>query len=278
VRNLGKIYSIDGYQLTPAQKKVNQRNIYSAFPVREIRSDVLNSQYKTDLKAWLRKYPTPKQQQKYPFQTFEREKSAFEIVKDEVKKFLTEYAVSHYIILLQKLTSIVNYDLMKIHFNLPEGYDFVLDPSHKKKGNVQDMGKGQTLVTIYLNGNAYHLAKKDIIDIFQYINTVAGYDVITTELKAGTGDPHAKFNILDTDLQKQQKIKQIRATNKAKDSTKADITNRVSKYRYIPPALESNYFERNVGDNSELTKIKQLVPTARFKRNEFKETHSHQNT
>jgi hypothetical protein len=42
-RNLGKIYSIDGYQLTSGQKKVNQRNIYSAFPVREVRSDVMNS-------------------------------------------------------------------------------------------------------------------------------------------------------------------------------------------------------------------------------------------
>jgi hypothetical protein len=63
-RNLGKIYSIDGYQLTSGQKKVNQRNIYSAFPVRKVRSDVMNSVYKTDLKAWLRKYPTPKQQKK----------------------------------------------------------------------------------------------------------------------------------------------------------------------------------------------------------------------
>jgi hypothetical protein len=80
-RGLGKIYSIDGYQLTSGQKKINQRNIYSAFPVREVRSDVLNSQYRSDLKAWLRKYPTPKEQQKHPFQTFEGERS-------EVKSFL----------------------------------------------------------------------------------------------------------------------------------------------------------------------------------------------
>jgi hypothetical protein len=39
-RNLGKIYSTDGYQLTSGQKKLNQRNIYSAFPVKEVRSDV----------------------------------------------------------------------------------------------------------------------------------------------------------------------------------------------------------------------------------------------
>jgi hypothetical protein len=74
-RNLGKIYSVDGYQLTSGQKKVNQHNIYSAFPVREVRSDVLNSQYRSDLKAWLREYPTQKEQQKHPFQTFERGRS-----------------------------------------------------------------------------------------------------------------------------------------------------------------------------------------------------------
>jgi hypothetical protein len=34
----------------------------------------MNSAYKTGLKAWLRKYPTPKQKQKNPFETFVREK------------------------------------------------------------------------------------------------------------------------------------------------------------------------------------------------------------
>jgi hypothetical protein len=70
-RNLGKFYLIDGNQLTSGQKKINQCNIYSAFQVREVRSDVLSSQYRSDLKAWLRKYPTPKEQQKHPFQNFE---------------------------------------------------------------------------------------------------------------------------------------------------------------------------------------------------------------
>jgi hypothetical protein len=64
-RNLGKIYSIDGYQFTSGQKKINQRNIYSVFPVREVRSDVLNSEYRSDLKAWLRKYPIPKNRNIY---------------------------------------------------------------------------------------------------------------------------------------------------------------------------------------------------------------------
>jgi hypothetical protein len=76
----------------------------------------------------------------------QQRKNTFEIVKDEVKKFLSEYnikmktntqaenlTVSHYMTLLQKLTSIINQDLMRIHFNLPQGYDSVLDPNHKKK-------------------------------------------------------------------------------------------------------------------------------------------------
>jgi hypothetical protein len=32
----GKIRSIDGYSIASGQKKVNQRNIYSAFPIKEI--------------------------------------------------------------------------------------------------------------------------------------------------------------------------------------------------------------------------------------------------
>jgi hypothetical protein len=59
-KNLDKIHSIDWYQLTSGQKKINQHNIYSAFPVREVRSNVMNSAFKTNLKAWLNKYPTLK--------------------------------------------------------------------------------------------------------------------------------------------------------------------------------------------------------------------------
>jgi hypothetical protein len=86
-----------------------------------------------------------------------------------------------------------------------------------------------------------------------------------------TGVPHLVFNITDTDLVKQIQIKTIRATNKGKQLTKEQVAGKVWKYRYIPPALESDYFERNFGDNKEITKIKQLIPTDPFKRNEYKE-------
>jgi hypothetical protein len=35
-RALGKIHSINGYQLTSGQKKVNQRNIYLTFPIKRL--------------------------------------------------------------------------------------------------------------------------------------------------------------------------------------------------------------------------------------------------
>jgi hypothetical protein len=125
------------------------------------------------------------------------------------------------------------------------------------------MGNNQTPVTMYLNNNSFRLTKKDIIDIFAYIN-----DVSTVSASTPEGSRHPVFNIMDTDLQKRQQIKQIRATNKAKDLTKEEVAGKVWKYCYIPPSLESFYFERNVGDNKELTKIRQLVPTEPFKRKE----------
>jgi hypothetical protein len=54
----------------------------------------MNSKYKTDLKAWLRKYPTPKEQQKHLFEAFVREKSAFEEIKKLVKDFITTYGLT----------------------------------------------------------------------------------------------------------------------------------------------------------------------------------------
>jgi hypothetical protein len=64
---------------------------------------------------------------KNPFENFVRDQSAFEILKDEVKTFLTEYnvsmytkdnqqgnlTVSHCMTFLQKLTSVLNLDLMR---------------------------------------------------------------------------------------------------------------------------------------------------------------------
>jgi hypothetical protein len=126
------------YQLTSGQKKVNQRNIYSAFPIKEVRSDVMNSVLKTDLKAWLRKYPTPQQQRNHPFETFERPVPPFEILKNEMKNFLTEFGISMHtktfliMTLLQKLTATLNRDTMISYFRLPDDYDFNLDDQHTK--------------------------------------------------------------------------------------------------------------------------------------------------
>jgi hypothetical protein len=92
----GKIRTIDGYGITSEQKKVNQLNIYSAFPIKEVRSDVMNSSLRSDLKAWLRKYPTPKEQQTHPFEEFERDVSPFEIIKNAMKQTLNTYEYTNY--------------------------------------------------------------------------------------------------------------------------------------------------------------------------------------
>jgi hypothetical protein len=40
-------------------------------------------------------------------------------------------------------------------------------------------------------------------------------------------------------------------------------------YRYLPPALESEYFERNTGENKDLTKIRQVEPIAPYTRGKY---------
>jgi hypothetical protein len=73
--------------------------------IKEVRSDVMNFKLKTNLKDWVRKYPTPQQKRNHPF----------EILKNDMKEFLKEYgitmlrktnnagnhSVSHYMTLLQ---------------------------------------------------------------------------------------------------------------------------------------------------------------------------------
>jgi hypothetical protein len=237
-RNLGKIHSIDGYQLTSGQKKVNQRNIYSAFPVKETRSDVMNFALKTDLKAWLRKYPTPQQQRKHPFTEFERQKSAFQILKEEMKAFLAEYnisihtktnlqrnlSVSHYMTLLQKLTSTLNRDIMISYFRLPQNYDFNIDEQSVKKASsqkaykawlIQESGDAGRVHQLVLS-DTYRLINRDIPDIFNCINSTTGsYKPITYELVLAQNKGHKIFNILDKDVLKQEKLKAIRDENKA---------------------------------------------------------------
>jgi hypothetical protein len=256
----------------------------------------MNSKYKSDLKAWLRKYPLPAQQRKNPFEKFVRDQSAFEVLKDEVKTLLTEYnvsmytkdnqqgnlTVSHYMTLLQKLTVVLNLDLMRECFNLRENYDFILDPQSKKKKTAQkeykqfltrEVGNGRIQATQYLINNAFRIVNKDIPDIFDHINKVAGYNPIAYEAITVSGKSHQEFKITDKDLLKQQQIKQIRATNKAASSgySKKDVASKVWRYSYLHPALESEYFERNTGENKDLTKNRQVEIIAPYARSKYAE-------
>jgi hypothetical protein len=95
----------------------------------------MNSQHKSDLKAWLRKYPTQNEQSKHPFEKFERDQSAFDLIKEDVKSVLGAFCLSmfstvpstgnltvaHYMTILQKLTSEINNSLMRflLNFQIP---------------------------------------------------------------------------------------------------------------------------------------------------------------
>jgi hypothetical protein len=82
---------------------------------------------------------------------------------------------------------------------------------------------------------------------------------------------HLAFEITDAEVLKQEKIKAIHAVNKGKVGgfTKKVVTDRIWKYRYLPASLESGYFERNVGDDKELTEIRQIEPVPPYKRSEY---------
>jgi hypothetical protein len=51
--------------------------------------------------------------------------------------------------------------------------------------------------------------------------------------------------------------------------SKKDVAGKVWKYRYLPPALESEYFERNTGENKDLTKIRQVETIAPYARAKY---------
>jgi hypothetical protein len=163
----------------------------------------LNSKYKTDLKAWLRKYPTPEQQRKHPFLEFKREVNVFEILKYEIKEFLKEcniqmhtktnpdgnLSVSHYMTLLQKLTSVINKQPMINYFPLSIDYDFNIDYQHIKKAHKQKEYKAYLTQistensirsTNLIVGLSHHTINRDILNIFKYINDLTGdYKPIT---------------------------------------------------------------------------------------------------
>jgi hypothetical protein len=79
---------------------------------------------------------------------------------------------------------------------------------------TQEVGGNQIQATQYLISNAYPMVNGDIIDIFAHINTTAGDEVITTKFVNISEKTYAVFQIVDKDLVKQQRIKEIRAKNK----------------------------------------------------------------
>jgi hypothetical protein len=114
---------------------------------------------------------------------------------------------------------------------------------------------------------------QDIPDAFDYINSTTGiYKHIAYELVNGQEKRHKIFNIVDKDVLKQEKLKAIRDENKANipKLTKDQIGNAVWKYRYVPPGLETDYFERN-RTKDDVIKFRPVNRVNPYARKEFNE-------
>jgi hypothetical protein len=91
-------------------------------------------------------------------------------------------SVSHYMTLLQKLTSTLNKNLMIQYFRVPEEYDFNLDDQHTKR-SCRQKGYKEWLLQEYQDAprvyqivpyEAYQMINRDIPDTFPYINYTTG--------------------------------------------------------------------------------------------------------
>jgi hypothetical protein len=191
--------------------------------------------------------------------------------------------VSHYMTLLQKLTSIINKDLMIDYFNLPPNYNFKVDVKNTRWRNtqkdynrylLQTNPQGLNRIIQFINSNIDQISKSDVPAIFKYINDISGYVAIQFDrsnlLVNISSSSSYKYAIIDNDLQKQKQIKQLRNAAKAKRDTftKEDVAGKIWKYRYLPPDPRTEFFERNT---KEVTKFREIKPVLEFTRIPFTE-------
>jgi hypothetical protein len=131
--------------------------------------------------------------------------------------------------LLQKLTLIINKDLMITYFNLPPNYNFKVDVKNTRlRNNQKDYNKyilqkdnqGNDRIIRYINENIDQIMKGDVSNIFNYINSISGYIAIQFDVKnlfvQSSSNNTIKYNIRDNDLQKQIQIKELRTAAKGK--------------------------------------------------------------
>jgi hypothetical protein len=177
--------------------------------------------------------------------------------------------------LLQKLTATLNRDIMISCFRVPEDYDFNLMINTQKglvvKKDIRNESCGKIRVHQLVIDEIYRLIKRDIPDIFAYINSTTGtYHPIQAQLVNSPQKSHDVFQVVDADVNKQEKLKQIRDTNKGQrvNLTKKNVADNVWKYRYIPPGLETNLLEKNTGAD-DVIKFRPLTRVDPYKRKEF---------
>jgi hypothetical protein len=178
--------------------------------------------------------------------------------------------VSHYMTILQKLTSFINHDLMADFFKLDDNYNFQSDPKNTRlKNNQKDYKnyllrtdpQGDPFIKRFIIDNSERLVQSDIPNIFNYINRISAREAISYDpenlLVPDKTTKNPTFNIVDNDLQNQIQIKQIReaAKNKRATLTKEEVAGKVWKYRYLPPDPRTSLFERNAVDAAKFTEV-----------------------
>jgi hypothetical protein len=149
-RAKGKIRAIDGYEIMPRAAKEVNRSLYSDFPDPKDRHRIYDKT-RRELRAWYRKYPTPKEQADNPFETWVPDRSPYQIIREVLQAQLEYFGVSinsksnplgqiaakHYMPLLQKLTTLVYPHILDRIYNLGGNYDFENDPKGVKSKRVR---------------------------------------------------------------------------------------------------------------------------------------------
>jgi hypothetical protein len=173
------------------------------------------------LKQWYRKYPLAKDQALNPFEDFVPELSPYQMLRERLGELLDiigikirsknnptgNISVTHYMSLLQKLTSALYPVILKTLYSIPDGYDYKEDPRGYKTRRAQKntailfqqvaAGKTDNFLTDWLNNAARYIVNTMIPMVIDVIDD--GKNVLTHKL-GQTKEGNTQVLITDTSL------------------------------------------------------------------------------
>jgi hypothetical protein len=157
--------------------------------------------------------------------------------------------VSHYMTILQKLTSLSLHNYIKSLFRLGDDYDFDVDEANTKLKANQDVIRESLLkrvsdtktgATQFLRNNFQYIYNNDIPSIVKYINDVSGGGEKVITLTKKTGSTEGKntyfYEVVDRDLAKQlqKRAAKASAVEKRGTYTATDIYDKRLKHAAKP--------------------------------------------